>query len=284
MNISEVKGKIPKELYDSLERRSFTTFLPAQEAALKNGLLDDVNVLICTPTASGKTLIAEIAMLSSIYNNIGKAIYIAPLKALASEKFFQFKHLYPNLKVALTTGDLDEKTPYARNADIVFTTSEKLDSEIRHDVSFLQEVKVIVIDEIHLLHDASRGPTLEVLITILKRMKGMRIIGLSATIGNPQELAEWLNANLVFDTWRPVELKKALFFENKLEYFDTGKRLDLIQKPLNELKNTPISIAASKRSIEKEQSNQNDIKDKKSPTPSSKKENQITSPQRTLDF
>jgi len=82
-------------------------------------------------------------------------------------------------------------------------------------------VSTVIIDEIHLLNDPGRGPTLEILITILKRLlKNVQIIGLSATIGNPEELAEWLDAKLVEDDWRPVKLKKGVYLDGKLEFFE----------------------------------------------------------------
>jgi len=91
---------------------------------------------------------------------------------------------------------------------------------IRHHAAWLQHVGVVVIDEIHLLNDIGRGPTLEILITILRRLlKNVQIIGLSATIGNPKELAAWLDAKLVIDNWRPVELKKGVMFDGKVKYY-----------------------------------------------------------------
>ncbi len=86
MKISKLKKKLNKELYNKISKE-FKELRPAQEKAVKKGLLEGKNMLICTPTASGKTLIAEIAALERIYNNIGKAIYIVPLKALANEKY-----------------------------------------------------------------------------------------------------------------------------------------------------------------------------------------------------
>jgi helicase len=77
----------------------------------------------------------------------------------------------------------------------------------------------VVVDEIHLLNDAGRGPTLEILITMLRQiLKKVQIIALSATIGNPKELAEWLNASLVIDTWRPVKLHQGIYFDGKIEF------------------------------------------------------------------
>jgi helicase len=221
MEITKIKSDLPEELFKFIEKRGIKSFLPAQEKAIKSGLLDvNSNLLICTPTASGKTLIAEIAALKGIYEGIGKAIYIAPLKALASEKYNEFKQRYPDIKIALSIGDSDAADNFLEKYDFIITTSEKLDSEIRHMPSWLSEIKTVVIDEIHLLNDSGRGPTLEVIITILKeKLKGIRIIGLSATIGNPTELAEWLGATLVQDTWRPVELKKGIYVNGKVDFY-----------------------------------------------------------------
>ena len=76
---------IPDKLKEILAKEGITTFRPAQEKALKAGLLEHKSLLVCTPTASGKTLIAEIAALKGILEHSGKAVYIVPLKALASE-------------------------------------------------------------------------------------------------------------------------------------------------------------------------------------------------------
>lgn len=221
MDINDIKSELPASLLKSLAKREIKSFLPAQEKAINSGLLDfNSNLLICTPTASGKTLIAEIAALKGIYEGIGKAIYIAPLKALASEKYNEFKERYPDIKIALSIGDSEAADNFLEKYDFIITTSEKLDSEIRHMPSWLSEIKTVIVDEIHLLNDSGRGPTLEVIITILKeKLKGIRLIGLSATIGNPKELAEWLNAELVLDTWRPVELKKGIYLNGDVEFY-----------------------------------------------------------------
>ncbi|MEM2131045.1 MAG: DEAD/DEAH box helicase [Candidatus Woesearchaeota archaeon] len=206
-------------LYEVLSK-NIEILRPSQEKAVKSGLLERKNLLVCTPTASGKTLIAELAMLQGIYNKIGKAVYIVPLKALATEKYNEFKEKYKNIKVGLSIGDIDSADNFLDNYDLIVTVSEKLDSLIRHKANFINRLATIIIDEIHLLNDATRGPTLEVVITILKNLlKNAQFIGLSATIGNPNELADWLNANLVIDDWRPIELKKGIYFNGKIDYY-----------------------------------------------------------------
>ncbi len=218
MKLDDAKDKIPNRLYNTL-LPEIDEFRPAQEKAIANGLLDRKNLLVCTPTASGKTLIAEMAMVKGILEDKGKAIYIVPLKALASEKFNDFKKRYKFLDVALSIGDLDSADPYLESYDIIVCTAEKLDSLIRHHAPWLNRVGTVVVDEVHLMNDPGRGPTLEVLMTMLMQMlKDVQITALSATIGNPEELSEWLQANLVVDDWRPVRLEKGIMFENKVEF------------------------------------------------------------------
>ena len=220
MKISDIKDKIHEKLFSVLEK-DISELRPCQEKAVNAGLLEGKNLLVCTPTASGKTLIAEIAALETILKKRRIAVYIAPLKALANEKFKDFSRKYSHIcKTALSIGDLDKADPYLAKYDLIIMTSEKFDSLIRHNCTWLGEVKLVIIDEIHLLNDPGRGPTLEILITMLRRLvKDIQVIGLSATIGNPEELAEWLDAELVIDSWRPVELKKGLMVNNEVEFF-----------------------------------------------------------------
>jgi helicase len=217
MEISKYKNKIPANIYTKLESR-IKTFRPAQFKAIDAGIFDDKSLLICTPTASGKTLVAELAIMNAIFHDKGKCVYVVPLKALASEKYEHFKNMH-TFKTAITSGDVDSDDSYLDKYDLIITTSEKFDSLIRHKTPWLKKIKVVIIDEIHLLNDAGRGPTLEILITILRRvLKNLQIIGLSATIGNPVELAEWLNAELILDDWRPVQLKKGIYLDGEIEF------------------------------------------------------------------
>lgn len=220
MKLKIIKSQIPHELYGVLEKE-ITKLRPAQEKSVKQGLLEGKNLLVCTPTASGKTLIAELAALKSIIEGRGKAVYIAPLKALASEKYRDFKRKYDKIaKTALSIGDIDSADPFLADYDLIVTTSEKFDSLIRHHAPWLANIATVVVDEIHLLNDAERGPTLEILLTILRQLlKNAQIIALSATIGNPEELAEWLNAGLVVDEWRPVKLHKGVYLDGGVEFY-----------------------------------------------------------------
>ena len=219
MKLSAYKDKIPKNIYKEIEKRDFLELRPCQIKSIKAGVFEDKNLLVCTPTASGKTLVAELAFLNAILHDKGKAVYVVPLRALASEKYKTFKKDYPNIKIAISSGDIDSSDSYLERYDLIITTSEKFDSLIRHKAPWLRQVKTVIIDEIHLLNDPGRGPTLEVLITVLRStLKNLQLIALSATIGNPEELAEWLEAKLVLDDWRPVRLDKGVYLGGEI-YF-----------------------------------------------------------------
>ncbi len=218
MKIFKIKPKIPERVYNII-KKDVKELRPCQYKAVKKGLLDGKNLLICTPTASGKTLCAELAFTKTILEKKGKTVYVVPLKALASEKFKDFKQKYPFIKTALSIGDIDSSDPYLADYDLIIATSEKFDSLIRHRAVWLNDIALVVIDEIHLLNDSRRGPTLEIVITILRKLlKNIQLLGLSATIGNPKQLAEWLDAGLVEDDWRPVKLHKGIYLNGQIEF------------------------------------------------------------------
>lgn len=223
MELVEIKEKLPEDLFLALEKE-ITTLRPAQEKAIQAGLLEGKNLLVCTPTASGKTLIAELALVKHIMENSGKGIYIVPLRALAVEKYKAFKEKYKGLlRIALAIGELDSSESRLEDYDLIICTSEKIDSVLRHRASWINSLACVVVDEIHLLNDISRGPTLEVVITILRKLvPKIQLIGLSATIGNPLNLAKWLDAELVVDTWRPVVLKEGVYFQGETTFSNRG--------------------------------------------------------------
>lgn len=225
---------LPKYFKDYFAKYLFLN--PIQEKAVNAGLLDQKSLLICAPTASGKTFVASMAIVNTMGNDDsnsnqsnnsnnpkkGKAVYLVPLKALANEKYKEYQKLLENSEylVNMATGDVDSDSPHLSQYDLLILTTEKLDSLLRHRMPWIKDVKLVVVDEIHLLNDPTRGPTLEILITLLKTIIKPQIIGLSATIGNPKELATWLEADLVQDSWRPVELKKGIYDGNTTEFYN----------------------------------------------------------------
>lgn len=201
--------------------KHFTRWTPIQEKAIKAGLLEGKSLLACAPTASGKTLIATLAIVSALEAQ-RKALYLVPLKALAAEKVREYQALFSATayRAVQAVGDVDAPEEHLGEADVLVLTTEKLDALLRHRASWIAAVQTIIIDEIHLLNEPKRGPTLEIIITLLKRqLPKAQVLGLSATIGNPQELAKWLGAELVEDAWRPVELKKGIYCQEQTEYY-----------------------------------------------------------------
>ncbi len=186
---------------------------------MERGLLEGKNLLVSVPTAAGKTMLAELAMLKAALAG-GRSLYIVPLRALASEKqaaFSRFSDL--GIKVGLSSGDMERRDEYLGRNQIIVATSEKADSLIRNGARWIHDLSVLVVDEIHLLDSTNRGPTLEMTITKLMRINpNMQVLGLSATVANAREVASWLGADLVESRWRPVELKEGVICDGILNF------------------------------------------------------------------
>lgn len=190
---------------------------PPQAEAVEAGVAEGESVVAAVPTASGKTLIAELAMLSA-FEDGGKALYVVPLRALASEKSEEFQRL--PIDVGVSTGDYDERDEHLGENDVIVATSEKVDSLVRNGVSWVRDVSCVVLDEVHLIDDSDRGPTLEVTAAKLRRLSDPQFVALSATVANADEFAGWLDAELVESDWRPVDLKKGVAANGRVEFDD----------------------------------------------------------------
>ena len=206
---------VPGEFLDLFNGQDYELY-PHQEEAVRV-IEKNRNLLLTVPTAAGKTLVAYIA----IYRNFmagRKTLYIVPLKALAGEKFSELRKMRKiGAKVTISIGDYDTSPSDLRNYDIIICTSEKADSLVHHDPSFLYEVGLIVADELHLVGEKTRGPRLEMVLTAAKTVNpDIRILGLSATVANSEEIAEWLGADLVVSDFRPVPLEEGVVFRNRI--------------------------------------------------------------------
>jgi len=203
---------------------------PPQIEAIKAGALNGRNLLLASPTASGKTLVAELCALKHVLENDGKVLYLTPLRALANEKYEEFKKYTairkPNgrkISVGISTGDFDSNDAWLGKFDIIVTTNEKCDSLLRHRAPWINEVSLIVADEIHLLNEVERGPTLEVVLARLMQLNpSIQILALSATVRNSDEIAEWLRAKAITTEWRPVRLREGILFNNEIQFKDGG--------------------------------------------------------------
>ena len=209
---------IPGKLADLLEAQGFRELYPPQEKALPVAL-SGKSLVAAVPTASGKTMIGMIPALSVILSSGKKVLYIVPLKALATEKrddFSKFSEL--GVKAVALTGDPDRDDDVS-GADVVIATSEKADSMIRHGNKWVRDVGLLIADEVHMINDPGRGPTLEVAMTkMMHRNPGLQVIALSATISNAHDLSDWLNAKLIHSDWRPTELKEGVYFDGMITF------------------------------------------------------------------
>ncbi|MFQ6013526.1 MAG: DEAD/DEAH box helicase [Thermoplasmata archaeon] len=208
-----------------IEGQGITELYPPQEEAIGPALAGE-NLVLAIPTASGKSLVAYLALLKSVLNG-GKALYIVPLRALAAEKYEDLKPFEElGIRVALSMGDYDSDEPTLVSYDVIIATSEKADSLLRHRTHWLKQLSVVVADEVHLINDPGRGPTLEVTLAKLRQVNpGAQVIALSATIANSAELARWLEARHVSSEWRPVPLREGVCFDGAITFADLSHRL-----------------------------------------------------------
>jgi len=221
LEIKDLSSWLPQEAVKLYEDSGYRELYPPQAEAVERGLLEGKSMLLAMPTASGKTLLAELAMLRAALHG-RRCLYIVPLRALAAEKYDSFKKFRDlGLAIGISTGDFDKRDERLGKNDIIIATSEKADSLMRNGATWVRELGVLVVDEIHLLNDPARGPTLEMTITKLRHINpSLQVIGLSATVANAAELACWLHAELVLSEWRPVRLREGVICDGKLVFLD----------------------------------------------------------------
>ena len=223
MRVDELE--LPDGVAGLLQEEGIVELHPPQAEAVPHAL-DGKNLMLAIPTASGKSLVAYLAALKHVLERGGKALYIVPLRALAAEKFDDLKKFETlGLKVAMSAGDLDSPDPQLDNFDIIVATSEKADSLLRHKSAWLHRITLVVADEVHLIHDPGRGPTLEVTLTKFRKLNpSLQVIALSATIKNAREVADWMDARLVTSEWRPTPLKEGVYFDGEVVFTDNTRR------------------------------------------------------------
>lgn len=213
-NIEEIMNKA----YPFIEE-----YNPAQQAVIDSGYLENNdNYIISIPTASGKTVLGVLAMLKVLLQG-GKVVYAVPLISLQNEKYKEFK-------VFEQFGYKVGKHP--RSSDISVMVFESFDALTRFSMNTLHELDLLIIDEFHMIGEYSRGPTIECAITRIKENnKSIRIIALSATLQNMDEMAHWLEAEVVTHDYRPVPLHKEVLCA---EEFGTKDKNNIVYKLLND--------------------------------------------------
>jgi helicase len=216
---------LPDEFKSFLNSLGYVELYPPQAAAVEAGLLEGRNLMVASPTASGKTLIAMLAAYKKIKEEGMKVVYLSPLRALASEKFAEFKRLEQfGVRCAIATGDFDSGGEVLGKYDLLVLTNEKFDSLLRHGISWVHQVGLFVSDEVHLAGSGDRGPTLEMILTRVIHL-GVRsqLLSLSATVSNAEEIAGWLRSDLVEMTWRPVPLREGVYDHGRIVFQDLEK-------------------------------------------------------------
>jgi len=239
MKIEKLPEKygLPKKLEETLRKREITELNPLQTKAIERGLLErnKDSYVVSAPTGSGKTLIAELMSVKAISNDGKKALYLCPLRALATEQYQNFKEKYSSLgmQVALSIGDYDSKDKRLGNYDLIISSYEKADSLLRHDPEWLKDLDLLIVDEIQNI-DSNRGPTLEVLISRIKHLKPeVKILSLSATMPNSDQISEWINAETIKSNYRPVPLYEGIYHNGTIRF--KGKENRIIDKKRREL-------------------------------------------------
>ena len=178
--------------------------------ALENGK----GVLVAAPTGAGKTIVGEFAV-DLVINSGGKCFYTTPIKALSNQKFSELSEKYGESKVGLLTGD----TSINSEAQIVVMTTEVLRNMIYSNSSTINDLKYVVMDEVHYLADKFRGAVWEEILIHLS--EAVQVISLSATVSNAEEFGEWLqtvrgDTEVIVSEIRPVPLYQHVLFGNRL--------------------------------------------------------------------
>jgi helicase len=225
-------------IQSKLENR-FDTLLPVQSLAVENGAVDGQDQLVVSATATGKTLIGEMAGIDRVLNGKGKMLFLVPLVALANQKHEAFEERYGDIcDVTIRVGASrinDDGNRFSPDADIIVGTYEGIDHALRTGKD-LGDIGTVVIDEVHTLGEGERGHRLDGLISRLKYYceeqaggsatnTDTQWIYLSATVGNPSQLAEKLRATLIEFEERPVPIERHLTFADSLEKTDIEDRL-----------------------------------------------------------
>ncbi len=200
-------------MIDSAKDSDISLFPPQKEVVERGLLSSGFSSILQLPTGSGKTWLAA-QTIRQVLEQGQRAVYLAPLRALAEELTEEWESQFSEFKVGIFTGDYGgsgQKYPVPfKEADLLIMTPERLDActrAWRQHWNWLPKVDLVVVDEIHLLNDERRGPRLEGAISRTRRLNPfIRFLGLSATIGNRQELAEWLKGTSYRSSWRPIPL------------------------------------------------------------------------------
>jgi len=226
---------VPRQMLRAWGRR-YGELLPVQERAItQHGLLSGKSVVVFAPTSSGKTFVGELAAAAAAARQ-RRAVYLVPTKALAEEKYREFRAAYGplGLRVVISTRERREFDGQIRlgQFDLAVAVNEKMRSLMAAAPDLLSKIGVLVADELQTLGDPERGPCLELLLTMARRAGSPaagegpqpQIIGLSAVLGRERHVADWLGASWLRVDERPVELRQGVFCQGVFHYVEHNSR------------------------------------------------------------
>ena len=240
---------IPQALIDTWMKKQGECLLPLQERAVKEyDLLDGGSLIVSAPTSSGKTFCGELAA-ARVLAQRRKVMFLAPLKALAEERYGEFREKYEPLGIRTVIStrdhhDYDQKIEKGE-FDLCIMIYEKFNQMLLRNLDLLELIDLLVIDELQMLSDRSRGAVLEmILLKVLSSTYKCRIIGLSAVLSNASELAEWIGARLLIESHRPVELRQGVLHNDIFSFrcFNSGERGTEEMAPLQDASSTEILL------------------------------------------
>ncbi|MCK4858473.1 MAG: DEAD/DEAH box helicase [candidate division Zixibacteria bacterium] len=214
---------IPEVIVNCWREKLGSSLLPVQEKAVKEAnILEGASLMISAPTSSGKTFCGELAAAATIFKR-KKAIFLVPLKSIAEEKYFDFTARYSALgiKVVISTRDRKEFDLDLERGDfhLAILVYEKFNQLLIKNIDLLSSVDLILIDEVQIIGDRSRGASLELaLLKVLVSDYSPQIVALSAVLKEPEKLANWLGCELLEDHYRPVELRQGVLTAKRFRY------------------------------------------------------------------
>ncbi len=252
------KYGLPDSLLQIWEQQQGDFLLPVQEVAVQRyGLFEGQSLVISSPTSSGKTFIGEMAAMRATFAG-KRVLYLTPLRALAEEKYqtFQARYGVYGVKVVVATRDRREFDRAIEQGDfhLAVLVYEKLSQLLVRHPHLLRTVALVVVDELQMLGDPERGAGLELSLTkLLGSTPRPQVLGLSAVLREAREVAEWLNADLLFQDERPVELYRGVLLENRFRYktYNSGEEGEEQWPAVNSEDPRDILFAGVKHLVEK---------------------------------
>ena len=226
MQITELeKYGIRKSIVRMWQSLGITELLPIQATAVKyGGILNGGNAVVFAPTSAGKTFVGEMAAIRAA-SRLQRIFYLVPQKALAEEKYREFRDRYRpfGINIVISTRDRRDfdRRIHRGEFHIAVVVFEKMQSLLVANPGLLDKVGLVIADELQMVGDKSRGARLEILLTkVLLAKSKPQIIGLSAVLGNAGQVAKWMGATLCESKERPVELRKGVLFSGEFRFVE----------------------------------------------------------------